>query len=284
MSTGPSEPDAAALASLVRNALAEDVGAGDVTSEATVPAGALARATITQKQDGVIYGLTAAIEAFRALDPQVIVEQEGVQARWCEAGSVVLVVCGKARALLAAERTALNFLGRLSGIATLAARAAGELDGTGARVLDTRKTTPGLRALEKQAVAAGGGSNHRFGLFDAVLVKENHIAMAGGIAAAVRAARAHAPELALAVEVRNAAEIEEALAAGVPRLLLDNMSLPELRAAVAQVAGRAQLEASGRVTLETLRAVADTGVDFVSMGSLTHSAAALDLSLRLEPA
>jgi nicotinate-nucleotide pyrophosphorylase (carboxylating) len=156
------------------------------------------------------------------------------------------------------------------------------LEGTGARVLDTRKTTPGLRALEKQAVAAGGATNHRHGLYDAVLIKENHIAMAGGIAPAVAAARAHAPALLLEVEVRDAAEIDDALAAGAPRLLLDNMGLDELRAAVAQVAGRAELEASGGVTLETLRAVGSTGVDFVSMGALTHSVSALDLSLSLE--
>jgi len=204
------------------------------------------------------------------------------EGEWREGPSVVLVVEGGARALLGAERTALNFLGRLSGIATLAARAVAALEGTGARVLDTRKTTPGLRALEKQAVAAGGATNHRHGLYDAVLIKENHIAMAGGITAAVRAARAHAPDLALEVEVRDAAEIDEALAAGAPRLLLDNMSLGQLRAAVAQVAGRAELEASGGVTLETLRAVGSTGVDFVSMGALTHSAPALDLSLSLE--
>jgi nicotinate-nucleotide pyrophosphorylase (carboxylating) len=207
-----------------------------------------------------------------------------VEGEWRQSGAVVLVVEGDARALLGAERTALNFLGRLSGIATLAARAVAAIEGTGARVLDTRKTTPGLRALEKQAVAAGGATNHRHGLYDAVLIKENHIAMAGGIAAAVRAARTHAPELALEVEVRDAAEIDEALAAGAPRLLLDNMTVDGLRAAVAQVAGRAELEASGGVTLETLRAVASTGVDFVSMGSLTHSADALDLSLSLEVA
>lgn len=279
-----SEIERAELVELVRRALAEDVGAGDVTSDATVPKRARARATITQKQDGVIYGVQVAIESFRALDGDVLVEQTGVEAAWREAGSVVLVVCGNARALLGAERTALNFLGGLSGIATLSARAVGELEGTGARVLDTRKTTPGLRTLQKQAVAAGGATNHRQGLFDAVLIKENHIAIAGSIAAAVSAARAHAPGLALEVEVRDAAEIDEAIAAGAPRLLLDNMSLDELRSAVSQVAGRAELEASGGVTLETLRAVAGTGVDFVSMGSLTHSAAALDLSLRLEPA
>jgi len=275
-------PDRDALVELVGRALAEDIGAGDVTSEATVPAGSVARATIIQKQAGVIYGLDVAIESFRALDADVAVELAGAEGEWRDAGAVVLVLRGDARALLGAERTALNFLGRLSGIATLAARAVAALEGTGARVLDTRKTTPGLRELEKQAVAAGGGTNHRHGLYDAVLIKENHIALAGGIAAAVGAARTRAPDLALEVEVRNAAEIEEALAAGAPRLLLDNMSLDQLRAAVGQVAGRAQLEASGGVTLETLQAVAGTGVDFVSMGSLTHSAAALDLSLGLE--
>jgi nicotinate-nucleotide pyrophosphorylase (carboxylating) len=272
----------AALVELVRRALAEDVGAGDVTSQATVPQRTRARATITQKQDGVIYGVQVAIEAFRQLDADVIVAQTGVEGARREAGSVVLVVEGNARALLAAERTALNFLGPLSGIATLSARAVAALEGSGAVVLDTRKTTPGLRALEKRAVAAGGASNHRQGLFDAVLIKENHIAVAGGIEAAVRAARALAPELALEVEVRDPAEIEEALQSGAPRLLLDNMTLDELRSAVKQVAGRAELEASGGVTLETLRAVADTGVEFVSMGCLTQSAGALDLSLSLE--
>jgi nicotinate-nucleotide pyrophosphorylase (carboxylating) len=194
----------------------------------------------------------------------------------------VLVVEGDGRALLAAERTALNFLTHLSGVATAAALAARELEGTGARVLDTRKTIPGLRELEKAAVKAGGGENHRHGLYDEILIKENHIAMAGGVEAAVRAARAHAPSLPLEVEVRDGAEIDEALEAGATRLLLDNMTVDELSAAVARVAGRATLEASGGVTLETLRAVGSTGVDFVSMGSLTQSAPALDLSLLVE--
>jgi len=191
---------------------------------------------------------------------------------------------GRARALLTAERTALNFLARLSGVATMAARAAKALEGTGARVLDTRKTTPGLRTLEKEAVAAGGASNHRAGLYDAILIKENHIAAAGGIAEAIARAREQAPELAatLEIEVRDPAEIEQALAAGAPRLLLDNMDDDQLRAAVAQVAGRAQLEASGRITLQNIRARAETGVDWISMGALTHSAPALDLSLILE--
>jgi nicotinate-nucleotide pyrophosphorylase (carboxylating) len=269
-------------AELVRRSLREDIGAGDVTSEATVPEGTRARATVVQKAEGVVYGIAPALLTFQLLDERLIVEERGVEGVWREAGAVVLVVCGDARALLAGERTALNFLGRLSGVATAAARAVAAVEGTGARVLDTRKTTPGLRALEKAAVAAGGGVNHRAGLYDAVLIKENHIAVAGGIPAAVAAARERAPKLPLEVEVRDAGEIDEALAAGVPLLLLDNMSVAELRAAVERVGGRAELEASGGVTLETLRAVASTGVDFVSMGALTHSAPALDLSLRLE--
>jgi nicotinate-nucleotide pyrophosphorylase (carboxylating) len=272
----------AGVADLVRRALREDIGAGDVTSEATVPEGTRARARVVQKAAGVVFGVEPALQVFALLDGRVAVEERGAEGEWREAGAVVLVVCGDARALLAAERTALNFLGRLSGVATATARAVAAVEGTGARVLDTRKTTPGLRMLEKAAVAAGGGVNHRIGLYDAVLIKENHIAVAGGIAAAVAAARERAPQLPLEVEVRNSAEIDEALAAGAPRLLLDNMSVEELRAAVAQVAGRAELEASGGVTLETLRAVAGSGVDFVSMGALTHSAPALDLSLQLE--
>jgi len=267
---------------LVQRALSEDIGAGDVTSEATVPEGARARAVIVQKADGVVFGVDVALLAFSLVDEGVVVEERGVEGRWRDAGAVVLAVAGDARALLAAERTALNFLGRLSGVATSTARAVAAVEGTGARVLDTRKTTPGLRMLEKAAVAAGGGVNYRIGLYDAVLIKENHIAVAGGIAAAVAAARERAPGLPLEVEVRDSAEIDEALAAGAPLLLLDNMSVAELSAAVAQVGGRAELEASGGVTLETLRAVAGTGVDFVSMGALTHSAPALDLSLQLE--
>jgi nicotinate-nucleotide pyrophosphorylase (carboxylating) len=253
-----------------------------VTSDATVPAAAHAHAHITQKADGVIYGLEPALIAFRLMDPELTLELRGPEGEWRKAGATVLAVSGRARALLGAERVALNFLAHLSGIATATARAVAQLEGTGARVLDTRKTTPGLRALEKAAVAAGGGTNHRQGLYDAILIKENHIATAGGIAAAVAAARERAPGLSLEVEVRDADEIEQALAAGAPRLLLDNMSVDQLRAAVAQVGARAQLEASGGVTLETLRAVGSTGVDFVSMGALTHSAAALDLSLALE--
>jgi nicotinate-nucleotide pyrophosphorylase (carboxylating) len=272
------------LVELVARALAEDVGTGDVTSEATVPDDARASGVITQKEEGVIYGLDVAALAFELLDPDVAVSRLAVEGEWRDAGSEVLRVDGPTRALLAAERTAINFLAHLSGVATFAARCVRETAGTDARILDTRKTTPGLRSLEKAAVAAGGATNHRAGLYDAILIKENHIAAAGGIAEAVAAARAAHPELPLEVEVRDPSEVADALAAGAPRLLLDNMDLGELRAAVAQVAGRASLEASGGVTLDTLREVAQTGVQFVSMGALTHSAPALDLSMILRPA
>jgi nicotinate-nucleotide pyrophosphorylase (carboxylating) len=271
------------LRGLVRAALEEDVGSGDVTTLATVDPAARARASITQKAPGVIYGLDVTEAVFAELDPDAAFQREAQEGVWREQGPV-LVIEGLASALLTAERTALNFLAHLSGVATMAARAAREVEGTSARVLDTRKTTPGLRSLEKAAVAAGGAVNHRIGLYDAILIKENHIAAAGGIAAAVERARATAPELAgtLEVEVRDSGEIDQALRAGAPRLLLDNMDPEELCAAVEQVAGRAELEASGGVSLQTLRTVADTGVEWVSMGALTHSAPALDLSLTLE--
>jgi nicotinate-nucleotide pyrophosphorylase (carboxylating) len=281
---GPGNPVALEhLDALVRRALEEDVGGGDVTTLATVAARARARALITQKAPGAIFGLEAAEATFTALDAAVSFERLVEEGVWRERGGPVLSLEGSARALLTGERTALNFLGHLSGVATLAARAARAVQGSGAEVLDTRKTLPGLRALEKAAVAAGGARNHRAGLYDAILIKENHVAAAGGIARAVELALAAAPELAatLEVEVRNAAEIEEALAARAPRLLLDNMDEEELRAAVAQVAGRAQLEASGGVTLDNLSARARTGVQFVSIGALTHSAPALDLTLTL---
>lgn len=270
------------LEDTVRRALAEDVGPGDVTSQATVPAGARARAVIHQRAPGVLFGLDAAELAFRLLDPDAATEREAAEGEWREPGPVLRVE-GRARALLSAERTALNFLQRLSGVATLTARCVRAVEGTGARVLDTRKTTPGLRALEKAAVRAGGGTNHRAGLHDAILIKENHAALAGGVGEAVRRARAAAPDLPLEVECRTEAEVEEALAAGAPRLLLDNMAPDELRRIAARVGGRAELEASGGLTLETLGEIASTGVQFVSVGALTHSAPALDLSLLLEP-
>jgi nicotinate-nucleotide pyrophosphorylase (carboxylating) len=274
--------DRAQLEPLVRAALAEDVGDGDVTTGATVPAGTRARARITQKQAGVVFGLDAAELAFALLDPQVRFTRLVAEGEWREGGPV-LEIEGGAAALLTGERTALNLLQRLSGVATAAARYARAVEGTGARVLDTRKTTPGLRALEKAAVAAGGATNHRFGLFDAILIKENHAAIAGGVGEAVRQARAAAPGVPLEVECRTVEEVDEALAAGAPRLLLDNMGPDELRAIVARVGGRAELEASGNVTLDTIRAAAETGVAFISVGAITHSAPALDLSLILEP-
>jgi nicotinate-nucleotide pyrophosphorylase (carboxylating) len=274
--------DVQPLDQLVLRALAEDVGALDVTSAATVSRGTRAVATITQKAAGVVFGLEAAEATFLAADPDVELRRLGPQGEWREAPAPVLRATGDARALLAAERTALNFLQRLSGVATLTARCVRAVEGTGARILDTRKTTPGLRGLEKAAVLAGGGVNHRAGLYDMVLIKENHVALAGGVGAAVRAARAAFPDLALEVECRTRAEVDEALDAGAPRILLDNMGPDELRETAAHVAGRAELEASGGIVLEALRAHADTGVDFISIGALTHSAPALDLSLTLE--
>ena len=271
------------LQEIVRAALAEDVGSGDATTLATVDAAERARATITQKAPGVVFGLDAAEEAFRQVDASVAFERLCPQGVWQEAGTEVLRIDGPARALLTGERVALNFLQRLSGVATLTARYVQAVDGTGVRILDTRKTTPGLRMLEKAAVRAGGGTNHRVGLFDAILIKENHIAAAGGVHAAVERARAAYPDLPFEIECRNADEIGQALEAGAPRLLLDNMDPDRLRAAVAQVAGRAELEASGGITLETVRAHAVEGLDFISVGALTHSASALDLSLILEP-
>jgi nicotinate-nucleotide pyrophosphorylase (carboxylating) len=273
------QPD---LDDLVARALAEDVGAGDVTTLATVPESARAVATITQKAPGVVFGLDAAEAVFRALDPDVALTRLGPEGEWRESGEVLRAE-GSARALLSGERTALNVLGRLSGVATLTAKCVRAIEGTGAQVLDTRKTTPGLRALEKAAVAAGGGRNHRFGLWDEILIKENHAAMAGGVGSAVRAARERYPDLPLEVECRTTAEIAEALDAGAPRILLDNMGPERLRHAVMQVAGRAVLEASGGMTLETLREHASSGVDFISVGALTHSAPVLDLSLLLTP-
>jgi nicotinate-nucleotide pyrophosphorylase (carboxylating) len=269
------------VADVVARALAEDVGSGDVTTAATVPAGARGVATITQKAPGVVFGLDVAEAAFRQTG-EVVIERLSPEGAWQEPGTAVLRVTGPAAAILTAERTALNFLQRLSGVATLTARYVGAIEGTGARILDTRKTTPTLRPLEKAAVVAGGGTSHRFGLFDMVLIKENHVAAAGGVGPAVRAARALRADIAIEVEAQTADEVREALDAGAPRILLDNMTPDEMRAIATEVAGRAELEASGNVNLDTVRAAAETGVDFISVGALTHSASALDLSLILE--
>jgi nicotinate-nucleotide pyrophosphorylase (carboxylating) len=266
----------------VDRALTEDIGDGDITSEATVDERARARAVITQKQPGVIAGLAVAEQTFRRLDPDVTLERLAEEGRWRDGGPV-LAIEGSARAILAGERTALNFLARLSGVATMAARCVRAVEGTGVQILDTRKTTPGLRALEKAAVAAGGAVNHRAGLYDAVLIKENHSTLAGGVGEAVRRAQERAPHVPLEVECRNIAEVDEALEAGARRILLDNMTTDELRIAARHVDGRAQLEASGGATLETLPEIAGTGIQFISVGAITHSAPALDLSLSLEP-
>jgi nicotinate-nucleotide pyrophosphorylase (carboxylating) len=270
------------LGELVEGALAEDVGEGDLTTAAVVPEGARARARIEQKAPGVVAGLAVAEAVFERLGPELRFERRVDEGEWREGGPVAEIE-GAAAPILTGERVALNFLGRLSGVATLTARYVKAVEGTGVTVLDTRKTTPGLRALEKEAVRAGGGTNHRAGLYDALLIKENHSALAGGVGQATRRALERAPAgVGVEVECASQAEVEEALAAGAGRLLLDNMSPEELRAVVALVDGRAQLEASGGVTLESARAIAETGVDFVSVGALTHSAPALDLSLTLQ--
>jgi len=270
------------LEQVVQAALVEDVGSGDVTTEATVDADARAVARVTQKAPGVIFGLEAAEATFRALDRDAAFERRVDEGVWRDGGSV-LDITGRARALLTGERTALNLLGRLSGVATQTARAVQAVEGTRARILDTRKTTPGLRMLEKAAVRAGGGVNHRTGLYDDVLIKENHIDLAGGVTEAVRRARAAAPALGLEVECRSVAEVDEALAAGVTRLLLDNMSPDELRALVERIGDRAELEASGGITLSNVRDYAVTGVHWISLGALTQYAPALDVSLLVEP-
>jgi nicotinate-nucleotide pyrophosphorylase (carboxylating) len=271
---------------LVARALAEDLGDGDVTGEATVPAEATATARLVQKAPGVVFGLDLVVETM-AQTGVAEVDTLTAEGEWRQdVPAEVLVARGSARALLAAERTALNFLGHLSGVATLTARYVQAAAGTEARILDTRKTTPGLRKLEKAAVAAGGGTNHRMGLFDAFLIKENHIAAAGGIAKAVYAARKAHPELPIEVEVENLDDTAYALGTGVDQLLLDNMDPPTMRAAVELRdahggGGKPTLEASGNVNLQTVREIAETGVDFISVGALTHSAPVLDFSLLL---
>jgi nicotinate-nucleotide pyrophosphorylase (carboxylating) len=274
---------------LIERALAEDLGDGDLTTRAVVPKGACARAVIRQKEPGVVAGLGVAREVFDHVDGELEWVAHCPEGLWRETG-VVAELSGSATSILAAERVALNFLGRLSGVATLTARYVRAVDGTGARILDTRKTTPGLRELEKEAVRAGGGMSHRSGLYDGILVKENHAALAGGVGEAARlaveaaqAAGGDGEPILVEVECATLDEVEEAIAAGVPRILLDNMAPDELRSAVELARGRAELEASGGISLETVRAVAETGVDYISVGALTHSAPALDVSLLIEP-
>jgi nicotinate-nucleotide pyrophosphorylase (carboxylating) len=277
-----------ALRQKVARALEEDLGTGDITSEAVVPEDARARARIVQKEPGVVYGLAAVAEAMSQCGVEDV-DNLVVEGQWREdVPAEVVLAGGSARSLLAAERTALNFLGHLSGVATLTARYVEAVAGTGATILDTRKTTPSLRWLEKGAVASGGGINHRFGLHDAILIKENHILAAGGLAKAVHAARTCQPEMAIEVEVRDLDEAAYALGTGADRLLLDNMSAETMKAAVAlrdENAGGpngVSLEASGGVTLENVREIAETGVEFISVGALTHSASTLDFSMLLQ--
>jgi nicotinate-nucleotide pyrophosphorylase (carboxylating) len=269
---------------LLRRALAEDLGrAGDVTTDAIVPADLRARGRIVARAEGRVAGLAPALHVFRLLDGDGRVELAKQDGEDAGAGETIAVVEGSARALLTGERTALNLLGRLSGIATATRSVVERLAGLKTRVASTRKTTPGLRALEKYAVCAGGGQSHRYGLDDAVLIKDNHIALAGGIAEAVRRARSGASHLLrIEVEVDTLEQLEQALALGVDAVLLDNMDLATLREAVRRCAGRAFTEASGGIRPDNVRAVAETGVDLVSLGWLTHSAPALDVALDVE--
>jgi nicotinate-nucleotide pyrophosphorylase (carboxylating) len=267
---------------IVRRALEEDLGAGDVTTDATVAADRRACGVFLVKADCVLAGLDVAIEAFRQLDPNVEARLRKHDGDRAHPGEEVAKIVGSARALLIAERTALNFLQRLSGIATLA-RDFVEAAGGRIIVLDTRKTTPTLRVLEKYAVTAGGATNHRFGLFDAFLIKDNHVRLAGGVLEAVRRMKAAKPEMPIEVEAQSLAQVDDALQAGADIILVDNLSADEIREAVGRARGRAQVEISGGVTIDRLPELAATGADYVSVGALTHSAPAADLSFELEP-
>jgi len=267
---------------LVRRALAEDVGGGDVTTDATVPSTQRARGVFLVKSPCVLAGVDVAVETFRQIEPGISASFSRTDGDACRQDEEIGEVVGLARTLLVAERTALNFMQRLSGIAT---RARAFVDASGGRItiLDTRKTTPTLRVLEKHAVAAGGASNHRFGLYDAILIKDNHVRLAGGVAAAVARCRASHPDLRLEVEAQSLAEFDEALAAGADIILVDNMSLGDVREAVRRADGRTKIEISGGVTLDRIPELASTGADFVSAGALTHSAPAVDISFEIEP-
>lgn len=266
------------IANVVRATLAEDIGAGDITTESVIPADARASAYIVAKEPCVVAGLPLVEAVFAGLRVKLLVGDGDV----VEAGTRVCTLAGSARAILTGERVALNFLQRLSGIATLTRQFVEAIAGTKAKILDTRKTTPTLRALEKYAVAAGGGENHRMGLFDAIMIKDNHCALIQHLGDAVAASRKLHPHAPVIIEADTLAQVEEALAAGANHILLDNMTLDELREAVGLVAGRAKLEASGGVRLDTVRAIAGTGVDYISVGALTHSARAVDFSLEVE--
>ncbi|MEO5896708.1 MAG: carboxylating nicotinate-nucleotide diphosphorylase [Vicinamibacterales bacterium] len=277
---GPLEPGA--YREVVRRALAEDLGWGDITTEATVDPGLRARGVILAKSDCVIAGLDVAAEAFRQLDPAAVFTVRMADGARCTSGDVVAEVRGAAGAMLTAERTALNFLQRLSGIATMTRRFV-EAAARRITVLDTRKTTPTLRTLEKYAVRAGGGTNHRAGLDDAILIKDNHIRLAGGVAAAMSRMKSARHDMAIEIEAQSLEQVDAAIAARADIILLDNLSLADMREAVRRIAGAAKTEISGGVTLERMAEIASTGADYVSVGGLTHSAPAADLSFELEP-
>lgn len=266
--------------SLVRSALREDVGSGDITTLITIPEGRFADGRFVARQDGVIAGLGVAQAVFSVLDSRVDFEVIKSDGDRVNSGDAVAAVSGPASGILAGERVALNFLQRMSGIATLTARYVDRVAHTNARIADTRKTTPGLRRLEKYAVAVGGGVNHRFGLSDGILIKDNHIIAAGSVTQAVAAAKQRAPHtLKIEVEVSDLDELDEAITAGADAVLLDNMGIETMRQAIEAAAGRVILEASGGVNIDTVSAIAETGVDIISVGALTHSAPALDISL-----
>ena len=269
---------------LIRAAIEEDLGRGDVTTRLTVPIGLRATATVLAKQDGVVAGLPLIARVFAVMGAREVTVDERVRdGDTFTAGTVLATLEGPAEDLLVGERLSLNLLQQLSGVATLTRRFVDAVAGTNARVIDTRKTTPGLRALEKYAVRLGGGHNHRAGLDDGILIKDNHIIAAGGIGAALAAARRGASHgLRIEIECSTLTQVDEALAAGAEAILLDNMSVAELAEAVRHVAGRAVTEASGGITLDTVRAIAETGVDLISVGALTHSAPAVDISMKIK--
>ncbi len=266
----------------IRRALAEDIGPGDATTNAIVPEEAVMRGRIIAKQDGIIAGLDVAKAVYEMVNPQVSFTARVEEGTHVDNKALLASVEGPARALLTGERTALNFLGRMSGIATMTRQYMDAIAGTKAVVLDTRKTAPGLRDLDKLAVKRGGGKNHRHALYDMVLIKDNHIDFAGSITKAVEMARSHAGNLQIEVETRTLADVSEALSLGVEWIMLDNMSPDMMREAVKMVNGRAKLEASGNITLETIRPVAETGVDYISVGALTHSVIVFDVSFKYE--
>jgi len=280
MTQVPMPPEPAAILADVRRALAEDFGGGDVTAD-LLPADAQAQARVIAREPAVICGRPWFDACFRELDARAVIDWRVGEGAHIATDGIVCELRGNARALVGAERCALNFLQTLSGTATIAAQYADAVRGTGATILDTRKTVPGLRLAQKYAVCCGGAANHRIGLFDAILIKENHIAAAGSLTAAVHAARAHHPDLLLEVEVETFTELDQALAVGVDRIMLDEFSLDDICRAVARVAGRVKLEVSGSVSLDRVRALAETGVDYISVGALTKHVKAIDFSMRV---